>query len=58
MECVKITSGFYKGCSGSVVSYTPGDKNYGARYSVQSDDCRGTQFVSDFDENELEGCKK
>lgn len=64
MDCVKVAKGFYKGCKGKVVSYIArfctinGQGTDPNSYSVDVEDCRGGNFVQDFNEDELRGCKK
>lgn len=58
MDCVKVNSGFYEGCKGNVINYYPGHDSSKSSYSVDITDCKGQAFFADFDEDELEGCKK
>jgi hypothetical protein len=58
MDCVRIVKGFYKDCKGDVTSYSPGGPSWEAWYEVHVEDCKGQGFFYNFDEDELEGCKK
>ena len=52
MDCVKITSGFYKNCKGKVTQF------YGVNsYEVSVSDCKGASFYSNFDEVDLKSAK-
>ncbi len=55
-DCVKITSGFYKGCRGTVEEF------YGVdTYQVTIGNCRGSSFYGIFNEDLLQltkGCSK
>ena len=55
MDCVKIKSGFYEGCKGTVEEFD------GKYYSVQIDDCRGSGVYIESEETNLKpakGCAK
>ena len=58
MDCVKITKGFYEGCKGNVIGYTPGSGSYQPHYMVEVNNCKGKDLTADFDDDQLEGCKK
>lgn len=58
MDCVKISRGFYKGCKGNVTSYYLSADANKPVYGVDITNCRGETFSSDFEEEQLEGCKK
>jgi hypothetical protein len=62
-DCVKITHGFYLGCQGTVERFTDlgllGRSN--KSYSVQLEDCKGSQAYVELDEKEMKlssGCVK
>jgi hypothetical protein len=57
-DCVKVVSGFYKDCKGKVDAYNPGSGSVEPYYEVDIEDCKGSGFYADFDEDQLEACKK
>ena len=54
MECVKITQGFYKECTGNAVSIDYSAD--GTTYDVEMQNCKGHFFRQTFHEFELEKC--
>jgi len=57
-DCVKVVSGFYINCKGTVEYLYIGTDYV---YSVNIQNCKGTSFFSNFGEDELgpsKGCEK
>lgn len=56
MDCVRVTRGFYRSCTGTIESWNGSNK-----YNIQSNDCRGESIYAQLEENDLElskGCSK